>query len=109
MEAEYKKDEPAHMGAGYRVRGILNYGTENETYKDFTLRMYDPIKILDIRKSNASYTQKHSSGYVYDCEVNYKGKDYIVENIPQCKLCSKFGYEKHIELTKKLEQLEHIK
>lgn len=102
MKREFNIDDIAHMAKGKRVRGILNYDTEDESYKDFTLRYEDEVKVIKYQKAD----EKVCGGWIYDCKVEYKDVNYRVECISQFELCGKKLWEKNQELIKKIKELE---
>ena len=101
MKREFNIGDIAHLSKGKRVRGILNYNKDNESYKDFTMRWKDEVKIIDYHKADVKV-----GGYVYDCEVNKDDIIYRVEYISQYELVSKKMWEQSVELDEKIKELE---
>lgn len=100
MKREFNVGDIAHLSKGKRVRGILNYKKDNECYKDFTMRWKDEVKILKHYKAD-----DRVGSYVYDCEVNFKGVTYIVENICQFDLVPKKMWEESVRLDRIIKEL----
>lgn len=102
MKREFNIQDVAHMSKGKRVRGILNYNQDNESYKDFTLKFKDEVKIIGYIKGD----EKICGGYVYDCEVEYKGIIYRVESISQLSLYPKKMWEQNVEMERRIKELK---
>jgi len=85
-KSEFQIGDIVHINNSKRVRGILNYNTENEQYKDFTIKSKHAIKIVSITKS--PYV-KEVGGFVYGAMVEYEGVEYYIDCFPQNNLASK--------------------
>jgi len=104
MLSEFEKRDIAHINNNKRVRGILNYGKENESYKDFTLKSKTIVEIVSITKGNFEVT----GGYVYGVNVIHKGIEYYVDCVSQNNLASKSLWKTIEEQEILIKKLKHI-
>lgn len=102
MDREFNIGDIAHLGKGKRLKGILNYNTEEETYETFTLKFKDAVKIIGYQDADV----KFCGGFIYDCEVEFKGIIYRVESISQFDLISKKMWEVNVEQERRIKELQ---
>ena len=103
MKREFNIGDIAHLAKGKRVKGILNYNTEKESYKDFTLKFKEAVKVISYSKAD----EKVCGGWVYYYEVENKGIVYRVECMSQFDLIPKKMWEQNAELERKIKELEN--
>lgn len=102
MNREFGVGDIANLSNGRKVRGILNYNTETETYKNFILKYKAEVKIIGYAKAD----EKTCGGYIYDCEVSHKGVSYRIECIPQFHLFPKKMWQNLVDAEQKIKELE---
>jgi hypothetical protein len=100
MKREFNVGDIARLSKGKRFKGILN----NETYKTFSKKWKDEVKIIKFRRADSSI-----GGYSYDCEVEHNGEIYVVECLGQFDLIPKKMWEESCRLKTELERLTNNK
>lgn len=103
MKKEFNIGDIAHMSKDKRVKGLIDYKTEN--YKNFTLKLNEAVKIIHCNKAD----ERLCGGHSYDCEVKYEDIIYIVECIPQFNLFPKKLWKQNIEMMNKIKEFEKRK